>query len=65
MATEDDNLRPCHICGQLAAFEGIDEGEVCGECSAWVCDNCVDWKYMREIDTETPICVVCAKEAKK
>ena len=64
--SDDWNIRPCSICGTLASFErnkeDPPEGEVCIECHEWVCDDCVDWTYMKKIQGEDPICKKCGEK---
>lgn len=62
----------CDICGGFAGFETSPEGSVCeaSGCGIWVCDNCVDYKYMKKMAGLTgeeyadAICVECAKEGR-
>lgn len=62
---------PCDICGGFAGFETSPEGEACATCSNWVCEEHVDWAYMRKLHIETgkeyayPICTQCAKEGRR
>jgi len=62
----EDNISKCHQCGKTVCFERDnkslpEEYEVCDGCDDHVCNDCVDWKYMDEIDDETPICKRCAR----
>lgn len=62
----------CQKCGSFAGFEKSPEGNNCGLCGEWVCDNCVDYKVsMREYllpdgqaIAESIICKDCSNKFK-
>jgi len=58
------NLSNCHHCNKPVCFERAnktlpEEYEVCRGCDDHVCNDCVDWKYMKEHDLEDPVCKKC------
>ena len=54
----------CDICNGEALFKTENEheisGDTCANCDQWVCQNCIDYRYMAETLTVEPICVECA-----
>jgi hypothetical protein len=59
----------CARCGALAPLEFLappelssHPGSVCSECGRWVCDDCVDWFTMGELESEVILCVDCARD---
>ena len=62
----------CDKCENFAGFETSPEGQMCGVCETWVCNDCCDnqvnlMKFVlpdgREI-SEDVICKDCSKELK-
>ena len=51
-----EEANACNRCGKID-----EEGNVCSECGEYICDECTDYKYMKKIDTESPICKGCSK----
>lgn len=74
--TTDDTQHPneaCAICGGHAGLETSPEGSACDICDTWVCDEHVDYAYMRELHENAnaygqeyegvdPICTQCSTE---
>ena len=59
----------CQHCGGQAKLETENDreisGDVCSICFDWMCQNCLDWTYMAELNTVNPICKRCAREKRK
>ena len=58
------NESKCFHCHKDVSFERMnsslpEEYEVCMSCDDHVCNDCVDWKFMKEHDMETPVCKEC------
>lgn len=60
---ENDNIKPCEICGQLTSFERFHqkdphEGERTTCCDRWICADCVCWV---DSDDSLIVCKDCCK----
>jgi len=62
-------MRSCEICGNKTSFERKDitqprEGEVCGICNQWVCNDCVVWDECQQPPLNLDvICKGCKNKA--
>ena len=58
----------CQICGEQALLETENReqisGDVCSICDNWVCQKCINYEYMKELNTSDTICKNCAKKGK-
>ena len=55
-----------HFAGCLEPeHDGQMSGDSCAICCDWVCQECLDYRYMRAILTCDPICDWCADDERK
>ena len=54
----------CEICGNDANFDKSPEGQLCGVCDLWICNDCHDAKAgcgNEPYKEEDVVCKVCSK----